>query len=250
MPSGSGCARCFGQSQQQAHGRHRQHCCQHERSRSTGPRHQCPRECGTGGERGTARQFESPVGRCQRFARHERRHQRGRRDAEAHGADSTRKPSTANQPTLSFDANTIASSTSSETARSPSAQSHQLSPRHAVGEQAHGHRDQQEGRSACTAAEKTDFARPCAECQHGDQRHGRKAQLLGGLRGEVGPREVQEGTGSGVVSVLSVVWVMPLIVRSEGSCRWPFPDARSISAAASASMQAKARARRPPSRNR
>ncbi|MNK88719.1 hypothetical protein D3C87_1086950 [compost metagenome] len=184
----------FVQTQQQAHGRHRQHRRQHESRRRTGPRDQRACERGPGREGGTARQLQPPVGARQRVTRHEGRHQRGRRDAEAHGADRAEEPEHGQPADAQRRRQHHAEQGQQRHGAQPLGPHHQATARHAVREQAHRQRDQQEGQRL-HRRQKADLARPGAEREHGHQRHGREAQLFGGLRRKIGPGKVGEGTG-------------------------------------------------------
>ncbi len=191
-----GRARRLGQPKQQGDGSDRQHGRQHESRRSAGPGNQRAGKRRAGGERRAACKLQPSIGQCQRLTRHERRHQRRCGNAEVHGADCAQKPEHCQPPDAQLRRKHHGKEHEQRYRLQPLGPHHQPLARHAIGQQSQRHRDQQEGQGL-NSCEKANLTRSRTEHQHGDQRHGRKTQLLGRLRREVGPREIQEGTGKG-----------------------------------------------------
>ncbi len=103
---------------------------------------------------------------------------------------------------------------------------HQPAPRDAVGEQAGGNGEQDE-RQRQRGLQQAGLAFADAEQQHRDDRGRRQRDLLGRLRGEIGPGEAVEGRGQLIVSEFRHDGFLCVVIRNMGAQAvrtHPLPD--------------------------
>jgi len=193
-----------------------------EGGRGADPADQHSGERRAGSEGDGAGKLDAPIGRGQRRRRHQGRDQRWRCDVvgnRAAGADEAEQ----RQQLERQEAGRGERQHRDERQRAQQlGRRHEAAPRHAVGQHAGRDREQQEGQRL-RGLQQPGLAGSGAEREHGDDRRRGEADLLGRLRGEVGPGEAiearrQDCCGGGAHGWTSFGWTL-----------WPSLGARAAS---------------------
>ena len=180
---------------EQRHGCHHRECGRKaEGGRRADPADQHAAERRAAGKGDGARQLDPRIGRRQLLRGHERGHQRRRGDAVDDRAAHRDEAEQREQGQVDG-AGPDQQQDRRECGRAQRfGAGHQETPRHPVGEQACGDRKQDEGQRQ-RGLQRSGLALADAEQQHGDDGRRGKRDLLGRLRGEIGPGEAVEGRG-------------------------------------------------------
>ena len=178
-----------------------------ERGRRADPSDQHAAERGAARKRNRARQFDPRIRGRQLLRGDQRRHQRRRGDAvgdgAAHGDEAEQRQQRQRQQPEPDQQQVAASAAARKRFRAR----HQPAPRDAVGEQAGGDREQDEGQRQ-RGLQQAGLAFADAEQQHRDDGGRGQRDLLGRLRREVGPGQPVEGCGQ-ARRVGRLAWQIP-----------------------------------------
>ena len=165
-----------------------------ERDHGAGPADERAAERRPRREGGAARQLHAPVRRGQRLARDERGHESRRGHAIGDGAGGPDRSQERQQRQRQQVELGEGQDGDERGDPQPFGRRHEAAPRHAIGQDAGGNRQQQE-RQRLRGLQEPRLAGSRPEREHGDDRRGGEADLLGRLRGQVGPRQAVECGG-------------------------------------------------------
>ena len=165
-----------------------------EGRRGPDPSDQHAAKCGAAGKRDRARQFDPRIGCRQLLRGHQRRHQSGCGDAVGDRSADRDEAEQRKQRQRDLAEPDQQQNAGQRRGAQRLGARHHPAPRDAVGEQTCGDREQDEGQRQ-RGLQQAGLAFADAEQQHGDDRRCGQRDLLGRLRGEVGPGQAVERGG-------------------------------------------------------